>query len=92
MGRAGLQHWTLDSNLAAMACTHGHPAAAHLLLHCSWVWQDGLRHGVPTSHSAVLCFMVGPLGLLTHLLTRAIWHATGRGGRSGDDNYVVYRF
>lgn len=61
--------------------------------HCSWVWQDGLLHGVPTRHSAILCFMAGPLGLLSHLLTKALWRAAGwgGGGRRGGE-YVVYRF
>jgi hypothetical protein len=32
--------------------------------------MDGLRQLVPTAHSVLLCFMVGPLGLLSHLATR----------------------
>ncbi|WIA28582.1 hypothetical protein OEZ86_011122 [Tetradesmus obliquus] len=38
------------------------------------VVMDGLRHLVPTCHSVWLCFMVGPLGLLSHLATRAAVH------------------
>ena len=37
------------------------------------VHKDGLRAGVPTQHSLILCFMVGPLGILSHLLTLALW-------------------
>lgn len=40
--------------------------------------------------AAVLCFMVGPLGLLCHLLTKAAvqrWR-----GRGQQQEYVVYRF
>ncbi|KAK9867253.1 hypothetical protein WJX84_007702 [Apatococcus fuscideae] len=40
-------------------------AAAH-------VYLDGLRRSVPTAHSIILCFMVGPLGLMSHFATRAI--------------------
>jgi hypothetical protein len=28
---------------------------------------------LPVAHSLVLCFMAGPLGLLSHLATRAVW-------------------
>jgi len=34
------------------------------------VWQDGLREGVLTAHSILLCFMVGPLGMLSHIITK----------------------
>ncbi|KAL4513836.1 hypothetical protein Ndes2437A_g08182 [Nannochloris sp. 'desiccata'] len=42
------------------------------LFQARWVYADGQRHNVPIGHSAVLCFMVGPLGLLSHLCTKAI--------------------
>lgn len=35
------------------------------------VYLDGMRAGVPTRLSLVLCMMFGPLGLLAHLITRA---------------------
>ncbi|KAF8072604.1 U3 small nucleolar RNA-associated-like protein [Scenedesmus sp. PABB004] len=38
------------------------------------VLMDGLRQLVPTAHSVLLCFMVGPLGLLSHVLTRLVVH------------------
>jgi hypothetical protein len=41
---------------------------------------DGLRSLVPTAHSILLCFMVGPLGLLSHLATRALVLARRTGG------------
>ncbi len=31
--------------------------------------MDGLRRRIPTRHSIVLCFLFGPIGLLSHLLT-----------------------
>ena len=37
------------------------------------VHADGLRNGIPTPHSLILCFMVGPLGILSHLLTSKLW-------------------
>lgn len=38
--------------------------------------MDGLRQMVPTAHSVWLCFMVGPLGLLSHIITRWVVHKT----------------
>jgi hypothetical protein len=35
------------------------------------VWRDGLRHGVLTAHSVILCFMFGPTGILSHMMTKA---------------------
>lgn len=46
----------------------------HLLLldlfQARWVYHDALRHNVASIHSLILCFMVGPLGLLSHILTK----------------------
>lgn len=36
------------------------------------VLLDGLRNAVPTGHSVALCCMFGPLGVLSHLLTRTL--------------------
>ena len=48
----------------------------HLLLmdlfQAKWVYHDALRHNVSSIHSLVLCFMVGPLGLLSHILTKTL--------------------
>ena len=48
----------------------------HLLLmdlfQAKWVYEDALRHNVYCIHSLVLCFMVGPLGLLSHVLTKTL--------------------
>lgn len=57
---------------------------------CRWVYADGLREGIPTAHSLVLCFMVGPLGLVSHLVTKAVVQQT-RGGKAGDQA-IVYHF
>jgi hypothetical protein len=46
------------------------------------VLLDGLRLLVPTAHSVLLCFMVGPLGLLSHLATRVIVHWRRRDSRA----------
>ena len=35
------------------------------------VFLSGLSERVPTGHSVVLCFMFGPLGVLSHMLTCA---------------------
>jgi hypothetical protein len=57
-------------------------AWVHLLLadlfQASWVWADGAARRVPVAHSAALCFMAAPLGLLSHLATRAAVEAARR--------------
>ncbi|PRW20864.1 hypothetical protein C2E21_8564 [Chlorella sorokiniana] len=86
-------------SMPAFAALFGSPeitalAWVHLvlldLLQARWVYQDGRRNDIPTWHSAVLCFMVGPLGLLCHLLTKALLLRRRGSGRA--DEYVVYRF
>ena len=42
--------------------------------------------------TAVLCFMVGPLGLLCHLITKAALGWWRRRGAGRDGEYVMYRF
>ena len=42
-----------------------------------WIWLDGLRRGVFTPHSVLLCNLIGPPGLLLHWLTCLV---TGKGG------------
>ena len=34
-----------------------------------WIWLDGLRRGIFTAHSVLLCNLIGPPGLLLHWLT-----------------------
>jgi len=34
-----------------------------------WVWLDGRRRGIFTSHSVLLCNLIGPPGLLAHAAT-----------------------
>ena len=34
-----------------------------------WIWLDGLRRGVFTSHSVLFCNLIGPPGLLLHWIT-----------------------
>ena len=41
-----------------------------------WIWLDGLKRGVFTSHSVLLTNLIGPPGLLLHWSTCAL---TGRG-------------
>jgi hypothetical protein len=45
-----------------------------------WIYQDGLRSGTWTIHSLVLCLFAGPMGLLSHLVTR--WVGTLVSGRA----------
>lgn len=35
-----------------------------------WVYWEGQRTGVITTHSLILCLFAGPLGLLSHIVTR----------------------
>lgn len=42
------------------------------LFQARWVYLDGSNTTVPTMHSLVLCFMVGPLGLLSHFATKTV--------------------
>lgn len=41
-----------------------------------WVWLDGLRRGIFTSHSVLFCNLIGPPGLLMHWITCLL---TGKG-------------
>ena len=41
-----------------------------------WIWLDGLRRGIFTSHSVLLCNLIGPPGLLLHWATCIV---TGNG-------------
>lgn len=34
-----------------------------------WIWLDGLKRGIFTSHSVLFCNLIGPPGLLLHALT-----------------------
>lgn len=34
-----------------------------------WIWLDGQRRGIFTSHSVLFCNLIGPPGLLIHALT-----------------------
>ncbi|KAL4451494.1 hypothetical protein ABPG75_007156 [Micractinium tetrahymenae] len=87
-------------SMPAFAALFGRPevtalAWVHLVLldlvQARWVHLDGQRYNIRTQVSAVLCFMVGPLGLLCHLATKATlrwWRSRGR----KDDDYIIYRF
>ena len=41
-----------------------------------WIWLDGLKRGIFTSHSVLLCNLIGPPGLLLHWITCLV---TGKG-------------
>lgn len=34
-----------------------------------WIWRDGLRRNIVTSHSIFLCWFLGPCGLVLHWMT-----------------------
>lgn len=56
------------------------PLAPPILRAARAVLLDGLKTFTPTAHSLVLCCMFGPLGVLSHVATRAAAHAM-RGGK-----------
>lgn len=73
-------------DMAAVAALFTNPvttvlAWAHLLLldfyQARSVLVDGIKASVPTGHSIALCFLFGPLGLLSHFATRALKAAFG---------------
>lgn len=37
-----------------------------------WVWLDGLKRGIFTSHSVLFCNLIGPPGLLMHWITSLV--------------------
>lgn len=41
-----------------------------LMLQGRWVYLDGRKNGVFTKHSLALCYLFGPVGVLSHLATR----------------------
>ena len=83
--------------LPAFAAAFAHPAVSaaawvHLLaidmVQARWILSDGVRSRTPTRHSLVLTLMAGPLGLVSHALTRA----AVRRQVGADDGTVTYRF
>ncbi|WP_017301712.1 ABA4-like family protein [Nodosilinea nodulosa] len=48
-----------------------------------WIYWQGQESGVFTRHSCALCLFAGPLGLLSHLLTDALWKRFA-GGNVGE--------
>ena len=37
-----------------------------------WIYWEGQRTGVLTTHSLALCLFAGPMGLLCHIITQAL--------------------
>ncbi|HEY9876963.1 MAG TPA: ABA4-like family protein [Leptolyngbyaceae cyanobacterium] len=44
-----------------------------------WIYWQGQESGVFTRHSLALCLFAGPMGLLSHLLTDALWRRFSKG-------------
>ncbi len=51
-----------------------------------WIWRDGIRRKIFTSHSILLCWLLGPSGLLLHWLT-CLW--TGNSIVAEDDQVTT---
>lgn len=45
-----------------------------------WIYWEGQHNGTWTRHSLILCLFAGPIGLLSHILTR--WIQQGLAARS----------
>lgn len=52
-----------------------------------WIYWEGQRTGIWTIHSLALCLFAGPLGLLSHILTR--WIAQKFFARSNSEAQAV---
>ena len=50
-----------------------------------WIWLDGLKRGIFTSHSVLLCNLIGPPGLLLHWATCIV---TGKGLPSNEADNI----
>lgn len=37
-----------------------------------WIYWEGQKTGIITTHSLILCLFAGPIGVLSHILTAAI--------------------
>lgn len=37
-----------------------------------WIYLEGQRTGIWTTHSLILCLFAGPLGLLSHIMTQGV--------------------
>lgn len=49
-----------------------------------WIYWQGQESGVFTRHSLALCLFAGPMGLLSHLLTDALWKRFGKTAEAGE--------
>lgn len=45
-----------------------------------WVMIDSEERGIFAKHSILLSFLLGPVGFLSHIITRAIYDVLRRGG------------
>ncbi len=52
------------------------------LLAGRWIYQDGQTNGIFTRHSLALCLFAGPMGLLSHVVTR--WIVNARRAADGE--------
>lgn len=68
-----------SASALASALSHTESAAMEWVHLSAWdllaarvIWADGLRNAVETRHSVTLCAVLGPIGALSHLVTRSI--------------------
>lgn len=75
-------NWKVERFASLLQCKQLTSLAwTHLVLldmfQARFVYIDGQRHGIPVRHSLLLCFMFGPLGLLFHMMTKALIRRRG---------------
>lgn len=51
-----------------------------------WIWNDGVKRNVFTGHSVLLCNLLGPPGLLVHILTRLAFGGSAGGLVSSNED------
>lgn len=61
-----IAHFFADENAAATGWIH---FLVMDLFVGRWIYWDGQKTGIWTSHSLAFCLFAGPLGLLSHILT-----------------------
>ena len=47
-----------------------------------WIYWEGQKKQILTTHSLILCPLVGPIGLLSHFITELLFYNNDEGDRS----------
>lgn len=66
----GSIHFSIDGKLRAGRLSCLLTVILHVLAQVRQIFLDGLNHNVETRHSLVLCLMMCPIGIFSHLITK----------------------